>query len=135
MRFFAKFIFVVLSLDSCLAQGTFLYDQQSVTNDSRGAESVITIQSSQPVGQSFTPQFSSVGFVRLFLADDVLNGVGATLYVDLRADSITGQIIGSSQPVFMPAGFVDRVDFFFGSPVTVSPGTTYFLQPIVQSGD
>ncbi len=78
---------MLLSFFPCLgyAQGTFLYDQQSSTNEtptSGGAQPVI--QQSTPIGQSFTPAFSAVGFVRLKLYDvNPNNGLGATLYVNL----------------------------------------------------
>jgi len=81
----AKATFIVVTLlviNAALfarGQGTFLYDQQSVTNDSAGAEGIQTIQSAQPIGQSFTPTFSSVGVVRLFLGDTGFNGLGATV--------------------------------------------------------
>jgi hypothetical protein len=116
-------------------QGIFVYDQQSVTNDSAGGEGAPIIQSSQPIGQSFTPTLSSVGFIRLFVGDSAFNGLGATMYVNLRADSITGPILGSTDPVFMRDGFAGRTNFLFGSPVAVTPNVTYFFEPVVQSGD
>src|SRR5437870_5287481 len=79
-------------------QGTLLYDQQSV-NNSLPAGILHDIQPYEPIGQSFTPGLSSVGFVRLNLSDAITgNGVGATVYVNLRADSITGPILGSTDP-------------------------------------
>ncbi len=98
------------------------------------------IQSNQPLGQSFTPSLSSVGFIRLFLIDGVRNnGLGATVYVNLREDAITGPVLGLSGPVFMPDNFGigsgGYTNFFFSSPVPVTPGATYYLQPVVQSGD
>jgi hypothetical protein len=35
----------------------------------------------------------------------------------------------------MPDGFVGAVDFLFSSPLQVIPGSTYYFQPVVQSGD
>ncbi len=92
------------------------------------------IQSNQPLGQSFTPSLSSVGFIRLFLIDGVRNnGLGATVYVNLREDCITGPVLGLSGPVFMPDNFGigsgGYTNFFFSSPVPVTPGATYYLQP------
>lgn len=121
--------------DSAPAQGTFLYDQQSVTNDSAGGEGVPTIQSNQPIGQSFTPALGSIGFIRLFLIDGSLNGLGANVYLNLRSDSITGPILSSTDPVFMPDGFGGPKNFLFPTPVAVTPGVVYFFQPVVQSGD
>jgi hypothetical protein len=130
----AACVFVTPILAAC-GQGTFVYDQQSVTNDTKGGEGVPTIQLSQPIGQSFTPTLSTVGFIRLFLIDTTFNGLGADVNVNLRSDSITGPIVGSTVPVFMPDGFGGRTNFFFATPVPVTPGATYFFEPVVQSGD
>jgi hypothetical protein len=71
----------------------------------------------------------------LALGDTTFNSLGATVYVNLRADSISGSILGSTDPVFMADGFVGYPNFIFSSPVTVTPGTVYYFQPVVQSGD
>lgn len=117
------------------SQGTFIYDQQSVPNDTTGGEGAPVIQANGPVGQSFTPLLPGVGFVRLFLFDLSLNGIGATIFLNLRSDSMTGPILGSTQPVFMADGFTGRTNFFFPTEVAVSPGTTYIFELVVQSGD
>jgi hypothetical protein len=47
--------------------------------------------------------------------------------------------LGTSDPVSTPDGFGNGTrgfaDFFFSTPVPVTPGTTYFFQPVVVSGD
>jgi len=122
------------------AQGSFVYDQQSSDENSPG-EVVAGIQASQPIGQSFTPAFSSVGFIRLQLSDlNPGNGLGAAVYLNLRTDSINGPIIGSTDPVFLPDGFLGPnltgfTNVFFNTPASVVPNTTYYFQPVVQSGD
>jgi len=126
---------LLLCLPICgLAQGTFVYDQQSADETTPGGTTA-PISSNQPIGQSFTPTLSQVGFIRLYLGDSVFNGIGATVYVNLRQDSITGPILSSTQPVFMPDAFVGHPDFLFASPVPVTPGAIYYVQPVVQSGD
>jgi hypothetical protein len=120
-----------------LAQGTFQYDQQSI-NHSIPPNLVYDIQGNEPIGQSFTPLLSSVGFVQLEPFDgNPNNGLGATLYVNLRSNSITGPILGSTDPVFLPdipsGGGV--TNFLFSTPVSVVPGITYFFEVVVQSGD
>jgi len=125
---------------SALAQGIiYIYDQQSATetNDQEGATG---IQPNQPMGQSFTPVLPSIGFIRLGLGDaNENNGFGATLYVNLRTNSITGPILSSTDPVPLPDGFGrgsnGYVNFFFSRPVALVPGTVYYFQPVVQSGD
>jgi hypothetical protein len=124
---------IVLVLAACCArgQGTFQYDQQSATSPSGG--SGFSIQENQPMGQSFTPTLSSVGFVQLEFSDYPDNGTaGATVYVNLLANSITGTALESTTPVSMPDGASDYVaTFLFATPVSVTPGTTYYFQPVV----
>ena len=113
-------------------QGTFQVDQQSATNP--GFEGAFAIQSSQPIGQSFTPSFNAVGVVQLFLDDqNPLNS--PTVYINLLANSITGPILAQTTPVTLPVNFEGTVNFVFSTPATVSPGTTYYLQPVLQSGE
>ena len=118
-----------------LAQGTFIYDQQSAT--SYAISGGAPFQHEQPFGQAFTPTLSAVGFVQFELNNDPLTHIGTTVYVNLWADSLaTGTLLGSTEPVFMPDGFeLGITNFFFAVPVPVTPGTTYYLQPVVQSGD
>ena len=119
------------------SQGTFLYDQQSYPFPIQ-PDVLLDIQPSVPMGQSFIPSLSSVGFVQLELFDGhPNNGLSATLYVSLRSGSITGAVLSSSSPVFMPetpsGGGV--TNFFFSPQIAVTPGTTYFFEVVVQSGD
>jgi hypothetical protein len=132
------FLPVVFTVEStALGQGTitYIYDQQSAT-ESTGGGSLGTIQTNQPLGQSFTPSLSEVGFIRLFTVDRTNNnGIGATLTVNLRSDSIVGPVLGSTAAVSLADGFGGYTDFLFATPVQVTPGITYYLQPIVQAGD
>ncbi len=134
---FSVLLAVVSISLSVHGQGTtFVYDQQSATNYVRGPYG-FPIQEDQPMGQSFTPSLDGVGFVQLqFLDTHPPNGLGATVYVNLLATSITGSVLGSTAAVFMPDGWNFGVtNFFFPTIIGVSPGATYYLQPVVQSGD
>ncbi|MBI3880120.1 MAG: hypothetical protein HY301_08640 [Verrucomicrobia bacterium] len=112
----------------------FIYDQQSA-NESTGGGFATTIQSNSPIGQSFTPLLNSVGFIRLKLDDSEINGLGATVVVNLRSNSITGPILGTSGPITMPDGFIGYPNFTFSNPVPVVPSNQYFFDVVVQSGD
>ena len=116
------------------AQGTFLYDQQSAT-DQDLAHYGASIQSQQPIGQSFTPAFSSVGFVQLRLSDAAFgNGIGATLLVNLWSGSLgNGTLLGSTDPVSIPDSSSPLLitTFRFSDAVGVTPGTAYYFQPVV----
>jgi hypothetical protein len=134
-KFFTVSAVALLLAMSAHAQGTFIYDQQSVNSDFTRGESLTTVQTAQPIGQSFTPTLDSINFIRLYLEDRAFNGMGAAVYINLRSNSITGPILASTEPVFMPDGFAARTNFFFSNLVSVSPGTTLYLQPVVQFGD
>jgi len=111
-------------------QGTFVYDQQSA--DEHGITDGGTTLGPQPTGQSFIPAIPSVGFIRLYLS--VSGPLGATVCVNLRTDDIAGNILSSTEPVFLPFGFSAFTNLFFSDPPTVNPGTTYYFQPALQSG-
>ena len=132
-----SFLALLTMAANTLAQGTFQYDQQSYPVP-LPPNIGVDIQSNTPIGESFVPSLSAVGFVQLEPFDGhPNNGLGATLYVNLRSDSMTGPILGSSVPVFIPetpsGGGV--TNFLFSSPIAVVPGTTYFFEVEVQSGD
>ena len=115
-------------------QGTFVYDQQSANETVRG-EFASDIGANQPLGQSFTPSLNAVGFVRLSLSRASFGTVGATLYVNLRENSITGNVLAASSPVSVPGGFIGYTDFFFAAQAPVTPGAAYYFQPVIQAGD
>jgi hypothetical protein len=84
-----------------------------------------------PLGQSFTPTLTSLNFVNL-LTD---NG-SATLEVNIRLGSITGPILGTSQPAVIPFTFAPNfASFSFSTPVTLIAGNLYVIEPFVVSGD
>jgi hypothetical protein len=129
---------LMLSALAAYSQGTMIYDQQSATNQGpAGGDAGAPIGWQQPMGQSFTPALSAIGFVQFKFADPSRgDGVGATVYVNVLADSISGTVLASTTPVLMPDGFFwGTTSFFFSAPVSVTPDTTYYLQPVVLSGD
>ena len=129
--------FALVSFSVC-GQGTFVYDQQSSANETPpplGAGGRVPVSPGTGTGQSFTPSLSSVGFIRLMLDDgDVVNSGGATVLVNLRSGSITGLVIGTSASVHMFNGFSGPATFLFPSPISVAPGTTYFIEAVQQIG-
>jgi hypothetical protein len=47
-----------------------------------------------------------------------------------------GTLLSSTDPIFIPDGAFELItNFTFLTPVSVTPGTTYYLQPYLQSGD
>jgi hypothetical protein len=131
------YLLALLSLMShgAHAQGTFVYDQESSTDENYpfvGSR----IQFYGTVGQSFTPSLTAVGFVRLKVGDLTLgNSLGATLLVNLRSNAINGPILGTTAPVVLSDSFRGSADFLFASAISVIPNATYFFETVVQSGD
>jgi hypothetical protein len=108
------------------AQGTFVYDQQSTGTIDGGAS-----LSQTPFGQSFTPTLDAVGFIELQLFD---SAAATTIDVNIRSGSITGAILGTSLPTTMPGNSSGIFDFLFSNPVTLTPGTKYYFEPVMVGG-
>jgi hypothetical protein len=136
-------LFVAASLQTN-AQGTLVFDQQSanspVPSQSQGVD-FFDIQT-QPLTQSFIPSLSAIGFAQFAFWDIPNNGNnGATVYVNLWSGSPNinlATLLGSTTPVYMPNGFGSSVgvtNFYFPTPIALTSGQTYYLQPFVLSGD
>jgi hypothetical protein len=123
---------VLLAGPQAFTQGTLVFDQQASTGTLASGGAPILNQ--QPMGQSFTPSLSAVGFVQ-FQFFDTTGIQGATVYVNLVANSITGNVIAATSPVFMPNSFHGITNFFFSSNIPVQPEVEYFFLPVLQSGD
>jgi hypothetical protein len=117
-------------------QGTFVYDQQSSTDETPFPGTGGQMNHLQaPWGQSFTPALPLIDFIRLKFADAVPGGaLGATVYVNLHLGSIVGPILAATAPVVMRAGFAGVTNFFFPSSVSLTPGTIYFFEPVQSNG-
>jgi hypothetical protein len=112
------------------AQGTIQIDQIS-TNTIEGAAP----WSLQPMGQSFTPSLTAIGWIELNLFySEPSNPSGTFALVNVRSNSITGPILGSTATTFIPTDFYGITNFVFAAPVALTPGTTYYLQPFIFSG-
>jgi hypothetical protein len=107
-------------------QGTFVWDQQA-TGLTDGAPAL----TSQPMGQPFTPTFSSIDVVAFYLSGGQSD---SDIQVNLRSGSIIGTILGTSAPITIKSSDNGPFDFFFSSSIALSPGTQYFLQPEAISG-
>ncbi|MGC8989827.1 MAG: PEP-CTERM sorting domain-containing protein, partial [Verrucomicrobiia bacterium] len=117
----------------------FVYDQVSPVPGAPPGSAPQSLQSG-PIGQSFTPSLPALDFIELWTGDGVPgNRLGATVYVVLRSDSITGPIISSTDPVFLSDGFgwfenEKQTMFFFSPSVALAPGQTYYFQVLTQPG-
>ncbi|MBI3880603.1 MAG: PEP-CTERM sorting domain-containing protein [Verrucomicrobia bacterium] len=136
MKQFLCLIQIMSFLSLAKGQVTFVYDQQSSSDETPfGGNS--TIQTfPNPYGQSFIPSLNAIDFIKLQFSDaQPSNAVGATLYVNLRENSIGGIILGSSTPNALPDAFVGVTTFLFSNTLALTPSATYFFEPVVQSGD
>jgi len=126
MRLRISFFAFVLGTTLVSAQGTFIYDQQ----DTNVVDGTISL-TQQPLGQSFTPSFSSIDFAEFYLAGG--SGASGAIQVNLFSGSITGTILGTSATVEY-TGTPGFYDFLFPSSITLSPGTKYYLQVAALGG-
>jgi hypothetical protein len=127
-------LLLTTAADLLYGQGTFMFDQQSSTDESLlpGSGGSMTLN---PPAQSFTPALTSVGFIRLKFDDgSPFDSLGASIYVNLRANSVNGTILGSTALVTMRSGFAGVTNLFFADPVAVTPGATYFFEPVQSAG-
>ena len=113
------------------AQGTVIFDQQS-SDESRVLEGSIGYPGQAP-SQSFTPSFTSMDFVRLWI---IQGGPGQSLAVNLRADSPTGTILGTSAATTVTgtSSYTGALTFLFPNQVALVPGNTYYIQPVAVVG-
>jgi len=123
----------------------FVYDQQSTNTPSIFGD-YLNIQKDSPLLQSFIPTLSTIGFAQFefwdFSGTPNNGNNGATVYVNLWTGSPnvnSATLLGSTTPVFMPEGFGESypgvTNFYFSTPISLTPGQTYYLQPVVFSGD
>jgi hypothetical protein len=121
----------VLPSLTALCQGTVVYDQQSYSGLPSN-DQLAPITSGQPMGQSFTPSLSAVGFINLALHGGI-DGKAGTVYIDILSGSITGPVLGTSEAVTVAPFAFGVVTFNFDNPVQLTPGITYYFQPVVES--
>src|SRR5262249_2948251 len=91
-----------------------------------------------PIGQEFKPAFSSLDFVDLFIEDHGSDtGPGANFTVNIRANTITGTVLGSASAFVADntnlGGGNTYTHFSFSSSVALTPGATYIID-VVQNG-
>jgi hypothetical protein len=119
-----------------------IYDQQT-TNPPSYLGDYFNLQADSPLMQSFVPTLSAVRFAQFQFWDMPNNGTnGATVYVNLWTGSPntnSATFLASTTPVFMPQGFGAGIagvtNFFFSTLIGLTAGQTYYLQPVVLSGD
>ncbi len=127
MKRYGLIVLICLLAHLAFGQGTLIYDQQSAGEGQYLEGSMGLVQ---PVGQSFTPAFDSIDFFRLFVYG---SGPPCTVFGNLRANSITGSVVGVSAPLSLNGTFSGPITLLFSNSISLIPGTTYYLQPVAQS--
>ena len=81
-----------------------------------------------PLGQEFTPSLSGLDIVEIMIGP---RDPSAVAVVNVRKDSITGPLVGTSLPgTFGPT----VIHFDFATLVLLVPGDRYVIEPIIVSG-
>ncbi|NOT00505.1 MAG: PEP-CTERM sorting domain-containing protein [Phycisphaerales bacterium] len=101
------------------------------------------------MGQTFIPSLSSVDFVELQMFDASHDSNGGSVFVRIREESMSGDVVGTSPIVFLedcfqfPAGpgcgmiatVVAPVRFGFIDSVPLTAGQSYLIEVIHAGGD
>jgi hypothetical protein len=88
-----------------------------------------------PIGQEFRPTFLVLDVVELQM-NSQSNEEGGTAIVRIRAGSITGTILGTSDEVTIPPVVSPQTlaHFDFAAPVPVTPEATHVIEVVATSG-
>lgn len=112
---------------------SFVVDQR---NDNFEPGLFNNIEFFTPIGQEFVPRFNSLNVVELYTDDfGGTNGLGASLFTNIRFDTIVGTIVGTSSLVTLPDNFEGITQFNFPSFVSLNPNQRYVIEVRVASGD
>jgi hypothetical protein len=115
--------FTALATLRLFGQGTLLVDQQSFALATAGTSTSII-----GIGQSFTPAFSAIDYVQFSVADA---NPGSSLSVNLRQNSMSGPIIGTTDTQAVLDNISVPTTFLFSTRVALTPGTQYFFEPVI----
>jgi len=111
----------------------FTVDQSCVW--SGGSQTYGNIISLGPMGQEFVPEFTAVNRVEFQVFDfGELDGLGATVVVTIRIGSISGEVLGTSLPVYLPDLHEGVVEFDFAEDIPLVPGELYVMEISVLEG-
>lgn len=142
LRQTVRWIWIVLAgamvMGLCVSSATvaahsFTIDQ---ANDGFSGGTLNSLLFYSPMGQEFTPSLTTLGVFELYTEDfDTNNGIGASLFVNIRQNTITGSIIGTSSQVALTDMFNGVTHFDFPSTVSLTPGNLYVLEVVHASGD
>ena len=138
MKIFLIVFCLLLEVVPASAQVSFIYDQQSSTNNTANLVPTANFSLGSSIGQSFTPSLASIDFVRLRFYNSggrQQRSASGTIYVNLWSGGISnGVLLAATAPVFLslsPLQVPDTTDFFFQESAALNSGGVYYLQPII----
>ena len=117
-------LFFGLALPAEVAALPFLVDQRNDAFPVTGGFSFGDV----PLGQEFIPSVTGLDTVEIVLGP---RDPASVAVVNIRKDSITGLVVGTSLPGIFEA---DDIHFAFAALVTLVPGDRYVIEPVLISG-
>ena len=102
---------------------------------SEGVHSLIGFPS---ITQEFVPQFTALNVVEILTRDwsfPLTNGIGGTLQVTIRDDSTNGPVLGVSEPLQLPDGWIGPSQFAFSTLVPLTPGRRHAIEVRLLEGN
>ena len=118
-------VVVVTAFASPSAAHDFVVDQEAAGT----ITSAYSVGGLGPVGQEFVPQMSSLDAVELMFSNNDFNQADAIVVVRIRAQTIAGPILGTSDPYVLPyPTALSRHHLDFASPVALVPGQLYVME-------
>jgi len=110
-----------------------IVDQASVPDGEILGQGLLVPRES--IVQSFTPEFSSIGFAEFqdLIIPDVSGG-GVTVFVQLRDGGSLGPVIATTALLFLQNRAQENTVFYFSDNIPITSGREYFLEPVVLEG-
>ena len=100
----------------------YAWDQ---TNDYFSPQVYQSIQAYSPIGQEFTPNLSCLEVVQLYIYNE---SEDSEFVVSIYSDSITGTLLGTSNPVAVSGFYLDVLTFSFSAAITLTPQNLYVIK-------
>ena len=118
---------ILFAVSSCPAD-EYLWDQ---TNDWFNPSLSQSIEHFSPIGQEFTPNLDYVEVFQLWIYN--VSEYPGDFVVNIRSNSITGPLLGTSSTSTLPGWFIGLVTFDF-EPVPLVPQTLYVIELVQTVG-
>ncbi|MCK5133705.1 MAG: hypothetical protein KAR40_16320 [Candidatus Sabulitectum sp.] len=125
-----RLAFVLIAIIALNAQANeYVWDQ---VNDYTTPDIYRDIATFSPFGQEFTPSLNCLEIVELEVSNFMSDP--ARLTINIRSDSITGLLVGTSNTVTIQGYYTGKSTFLF-FPVELQPGSKYIIELIRTEGN